>query len=133
MLASSNIIITLGKSKDFLRSAFVLHVFALIVLGKSSWPSMLKTGVCFCLIICFIHILRIRRPYSANYQLSHHKGYWLLHDQNQPAFKYEKAVINFEGGIFFLLTLTGISPKKTLLIFYDQISRADHRALMLLH
>ena len=132
MLASSNIIITFGKSKDFLRSALVLHVFAVIVLLKSSWPMMLKTGVCFGLIVLFIHILRIRRPYSSDYQLSHHKGYWLLHDQNQQASKYENAVISFEGGIFFLLTLTGFSPKKTLLIFYDQISSADHRALMLL-
>ena len=93
---------------------------------------MLRTGVLFCLIVCFIHILRIRRPYSANYRLSHHKGYWLLQDQNQQASKYEKAVINFEGGIFFLLTLTGSGSKKTLMIFYDQINSDDHRALMLL-
>ena len=133
MLASSNIIISLGKSKDYLRSAVLLHIFSAIVLFKSSWPMMIKLGLCACLIVLLIHILRTRRPYSDSYELSHQKGYWLLHSRKSESSKHEKLEITFEGGIFFLLTFTGISPKKTMLIFYDQISSSDHRALMLLN
>ncbi len=65
-------------------------------------------------------------------KLTYHPGYWLLHKADGQQLKFEKVILGFDGGIFFLLTLAGISPRKSLVVFKDQISITQYRVLKLL-
>ena len=73
--------------------------------------------------------MRNKLPMSHYQKLSYHPGYWILHEVNGRQIKYERASISFEGGIFVLLSLSGISSRKTLVIFKDQITTAQYRVL----
>lgn len=42
---------------------------------------------------------------------------------------YEQAHISFDAGLFILLTLTGEGASKKLVIFVDQLSPQQYRAL----
>lgn len=73
--------------------------------------------------------MRSKLPLPNHKKLSYHPSYWLLHKADGLQIKYERVSIIFEGGIFILLCLTGISPRKTLVIFKDQITVAQYRIL----
>ena len=45
--------------------------------------------------------------------------------------KYEKITLDFDTGLFMLLTLTGANQRKKWVIFKDQISSADYRIFKL--
>ncbi len=81
------------------------------------------------IIVFLINIFRAKLPLPNYQKLTYHSGYWLLHEATGQQIKYERAEISFEGGIFILLKLTGISPGKTLVIFKDQITVAQYRIL----
>lgn len=76
-----------------------------------------------------INIVRNKVPLPSYQKLSYHPGHWLLHRINGQHIKYKKASICFEGGIFILLRLQGISPEKKLVIFNDQITADQQRML----
>lgn len=73
--------------------------------------------------------MRSKLPLPQYQKLSYHLGYWLLHKTNGRQIKYEHASIGFEGGIFVLVNLTGISPQKTLVVFKDQMTVEQYRIL----
>lgn len=129
MLPLSNITITLSRSNDYLRYSLLLHLLTLIVLVRAGLPFALKVLLGCLLIFFFLKSIRSKLP-SPNYQkLTSHPGYWLLHDKTGCQIRYEQASISFEGGLFILLKLTGISPAKTIVIFNDQITIAQYRLL----
>ena len=106
-------------------------MLAIVVLLRSALP---LTMVIACVIVLILFILRIahsRIPLPRYHKLSYHPGYWLLHEMNGSQTKYEQVFIGFEGGLFILLTLTGINPRKKLVIFHDQMSVAQYRVLKL--
>lgn len=129
MLPLSNVTITLNKSKDYLKCTCLLHLLTLIVLMRSGLPLALKSFFGILVIVFFIKIFRAKLPLPNYQQLTYHRGYWLLHETVGQQIKYERAEIGFEGGIFILLKLTGISPRKTLVIFKDQITVEQYRIL----
>lgn len=129
MLPLSDFTITLSKSKDYLRCVVLLHLLAVIVLVRSGLPFMIKTPLGLLVVIFLINTMRNKLPLPHYQKLSHHPGYWVLHKANGQQIKYERASISFEGGIFVLLHLTGISPRKVLVIFKDQITVAQYRIL----
>ena len=77
-------------------------------------------------------IRRSKRPMPAYLKLTYHPSYWMLHKSKGQLLKYERASIGFDGGIFFYLNLTGINPRKNLIIFKDQIDVAQFRVLKLI-
>lgn len=81
------------------------------------------------LIVSFTLIVRSKIPVPEYRQLSYHKTYWLLHDIHEQEIRYEQAHISFDAGLFILLTLTGESLSKKLVIFVDQLSGSQYRAL----
>lgn len=129
MLPLSSFTITLGKSNHYLRIACLIHVFAMVVLSQSSLS--IYTLSCMLLIICvfFVHIVRSKTPVPAYTQLSYHQTYWLLHDSHQRSVSYEQVCISFDAGLFILLTLTTENISKKLVVFTDQLSDAQYRAL----
>ena len=131
LLPLSGFTITLNKSRDYVRCAVLIHVLAVIVLIRSALPLLMIFMLFLVLIIFFIFIIYSKSPISTYHKLSYHPGYWLLHEVNGNHIKFEHASIGFEGGVFLLLTLTGISPRKNLVIFKDQISTEEYRILKL--
>ena len=101
----------------------------MIVLVRSGLPLIEKAFFGLLLLVFFINVLRSKLPLPQYQALSYHPGYWLLQKTNGQQIKYERAYIGFEGGIFVLLHLTGISPQKTLVVFKDQITLEQHRML----
>jgi hypothetical protein len=129
LLPLSDFTIILSKSKDYLRCALLLHLVTMVVLVRSGLPFMMKLFLGLLLAISLITIIRNKLPLPNYEKLSYHPGYWLLHEVNGRQTKYEHASVGFEGGIFILLNLTGISPRKILVIFKDQITVAQYRIL----
>lgn len=62
-------------------------------------------------------------------QLTYLAGHWFLQEVSGLEKKYERVSIRFAGGIFMLLKLTGISPEKTVVVFYDQMMPEEYRLL----
>lgn len=129
MLPISNFTITLGKSSTYLKLVCLIHVFAVVVLWNSSLPLYILIIMMLILLVSFILIAYSRVPVPAFNQLSYHKNYWLLHDVYGHTIKYEQAHISFDAGLFVLLTLTGEDASKKLVIFADQLTTSQHRAL----
>jgi len=129
LLHLSNFTITLGKSNNYLRMACLIHVFAIVVLWHSSLPIYVIICMLLVLIVSLTLIARSKIPVPEYNQLSYHKSYWLLHDIHEQEIRYEQAHISFDAGLFILLALTGESPSKKLVIFVDQLSTSQYRAL----
>lgn len=81
------------------------------------------------LIGSFILIARNRVPVPSYDKLSYHTNYWLLHDVHGKTLKYEQAQLSFDAGLFILLSLISETSTKKLVIFTDQLTTAQHRAL----
>ena len=81
------------------------------------------------LAVSLTSIVRSKVPVAAYNQLSYRTNYWLLHDVHGQEIKYEQAYISFDAGIFILLTLTNDDSRKKLVIFVDQLSTSEYRAL----
>ena len=81
------------------------------------------------LIASMTWIVRSKVPVPAYTKLTYHTSHWLLHGRDEQTIRYEQAHIGFDAGLFILLTLTGESSSKKLVIFTDQLSHAHYRAL----
>ncbi len=131
MLPSSNFTIIFNASKDYLRSAVLLHVLATMVLLNSALSSWLSIPLTLALTHMLLRIMRSKTPLPMYHKLTYHPGYWLLHRVNGQPIKYERATISFDCGLFILLRLAGMSPSKTVVIFNDQMTSTQYRVLKL--
>lgn len=132
MLPLSDFTIKFSQSKDYIRSAFLLHLLAMVVLARSGLPLMMKFFLGSLLVFLYIHITRDQSPITSYQKLSYHPGGWILHGGKDKGIKYERVYIIFEGGVFILLQLSGINPRKTLVIFNDQMTINQYRTLKFL-
>lgn len=117
-------------SKDYRRLTWLIHLVAVVAVLRSglSWSvSLLGLGI---IVIGMVKMLA--SPPFATERLSYHTSSWFLHSQGGPALQYEHVKISFDGGLFLVLTLQGISPKKTRVVFYDQLSIEEMRGLRLI-
>jgi len=129
LLHLSGLTITFGKSSYYLRLTYLLHGFAVVALLKSSLPIYAEIGMVFILMVSITQIVRNKTPLPAYTQLSYHMTHWLLHDIHGQSMRYEQAHISFDAGLFMLLTLTSESSARKLVVFRDQLSDAQYRAL----
>ena len=132
MLPSSDFTITLNKSMDYLRIALIVHGLAFIVLLNSALPLLMLFPSMLILFFLLVRSIHNKTPLPIYCKLSYHPGYWLLHRSNGQYTKHERATIHFDGGLFILLGLSGISPAKTLVVFKDQMTVAQYRVLKLI-
>ena len=128
MLPSSDFTITLNKSTDYLRVALIIHGLAIIILLNSALPSLVLFPSVLALLLFLLRSIS-RPPLPLYGRLSYHAGSWLLHRVNGQYTQYKRATIDFDGGLFILLTLSDSSPTKKLVIFNDQITEAQYRVL----
>lgn len=131
MLLSSNVTISLSKSKDYLRCAVFIYALAFIVLMRSGLPLSITIPLSLLLIIFLALTIYSNAPIQAYQLLTYRSGYWLLNKVDGLEVKYEQLTISFDGGLFILLTLTGINPQKKMVVFKDQLTLAQYRVLKL--
>ncbi len=75
-----------------------------------------------------IYVLLKKEPYSA---LLYQDARWLLHKKNGAILHYQHMRIQFDGGIFILLSLTDdVLRKQLLILFKDQLT---HEQLRMIH
>ena len=101
----------------------------MIVLLRSALPLIVIIAFVMILTLSVIIIAHSRKALPNFLKLTYHPGYWLLHEVKGRQIKYERATIGFDGGLFMLLTLSGNSPRKNLVIFSDQITTAQYRLI----
>lgn len=65
-------------------------------------------------------------------QLSFFDDKWTVYEHNHHSQSYEKHRIMLELGIFFLIEFSSESQRKTVVIFFDQLSAEDYRLLHLI-
>ncbi len=132
MLHLSGLTIPLGKSSHYLRLVYLLHAFALVVLFNSALPWSVMAGFGVILICSVVLIARSKTPMPACKQLDYYVTHWLLHDMHGQSTRFERAFISFDAGLFILLTLSGMQSTRKLVIFTDQLSSFQYRALFLI-
>ena len=132
MLPISDFTIKLNSSNDYFKLAILLHLFALIVLFNSSLSTLLLIAGILVLILSIINIFIGKTPLPKYHKLTYQAGYWLIYKKNSLPLKYESAIIGFNGGIFIILNLTGISKPKKIVIFIDQLTKEQLRILKLI-
>jgi len=132
LLPLSNLTITFGKSANYLRLACLIHVFAMMVLLKSSLPFMLQIGMVFILVASLVHIVQNKTPMPSFLKISYHANHWLLHTIRGQEIKYERAYISFDAGLFVILILETDHSKKKLVVFIDQLTTTQYRSLYIM-
>lgn len=129
MLHLSGMTITLGKSNNYWRIACLIHLFAIVVLFNSSFPMLLLMMMSIVWMVSMTVIARTKIPVPAFSKLSYHLNYWILHSKFGDQIRYKQARISFDAGLFFLLTLSREDSQKKLVIFNDQLTPDQYRAL----
>lgn len=129
MSSLSSYTITLGKSKDFQRCTVFVHLLCVCLLYRSSFFPLL-VGPLTALIVLTMMLTFWQAVPEPNYtELSFQKTGWTLHKRNGDQISYQNLDIEFDGGLFMLLTLTNSKFRKRLVVFYDQITTAQYRML----
>lgn len=131
MLPSSDFTILFSKSKDYLRCAFIIHLFAIILLLGSSLSLLITLPLSAFLIGWLKKITKNGKPLPEYHKITYYPGYWLLHKTDGHHTKFTHVSVRFEGGLFILLKLSGINSDKNIVIFNDQITTAEYRVLRL--
>lgn len=107
----------------------LIHAFCLLVLFNSALPWPILISMLLVLILSFMHILRCKVPVPAFSKLSYHTNYWLLYRSDGEMIRYEQVHIGFDAGLFILLILTNENSQKKLVVFNDQLTMFQRRAL----
>ena len=132
MLPLSYLTFTFGKSKDFVKLAGVLHAFGAYVLFQSSLPFVIITGMTIVLLISIGRIARHPVPVPAFASISHHNDHWQLLGSLGQIHRYAHVCIRFDAGLFILLRLSNADACQTLVVFRDQLTTVQYRALNVL-
>lgn len=127
MSASSDLNLNFDPSKDYVRCVMLFHAFVIWVVVSSGLSLMMST--LFVLLLLMSLSTHRSRPIPTHKNLSYHTHRWHLTEVNGKITIYERAMIRFDGGLFFLLRLETESTQKNLLIFYDQLSTVQWRTL----
>jgi hypothetical protein len=132
LLPLSNVAITLKQSNSFVKLAGLLHAFAAYLMYQSSFSPAILTVMMLVGIVSMGRILRNPFPVPAYKSLSHHHDHWRLLGTFQQESRYEHVRIGFDAGLFMILILTDANACKKLVVFRDQLSTSQYRALNVL-
>ena len=100
------------------------------VLYSLSTPGIITSSIILCLIYNFWFVLRNPFPEKKYISLSFNKNQWKLLQNNAQELSYERVNIRVDTGFFMLLVFSGEGVrKKSLVVFYDQLTRLQLRLL----
>ncbi|HBI21127.1 MAG TPA: hypothetical protein DDY37_00815 [Legionella sp.] len=109
--------------------AGLLHAFGAYVLFQSSLPFVIMTAMTVVLLISIARIACNPIPVPAFASMGHHNDHWLLLGRFGQETRYEHVCIGFDAGLFMLLTLTNADSCKKIVVFRDQLTTPQYRAL----
>ena len=132
MLLLSDVTIPINLSKDYVRCAVIIHVFAIIVLFQSALPVSLDCLVIFFLIRQLWHIALCKTPFQIYQKIGYHEKHWYLYQINGEKKRYQQVKIRFDGVFFILIVLIAEQDKKKLILFNDQITNSHLRIIKLI-
>jgi hypothetical protein len=105
----------------------LFEALGFFIVWQSALLSIVKVAFTVVLFWGLYSICRYPKPQSKYLQLSYREGFWWLIDVEGLEQKYQKGEVTFRAGLFFLLTLKSDSSKLTLVVFNDQITKAQFR------
>lgn len=132
MLLLSDVTIPINLSKDYVRCAVLIYVFAIIVLLQSALPNTVHCLGTLFLIRQLWRIAQCKTPLEIYQKIAFHEKHWYLYQINGEKKRYQQAKIRFDGGFFMLIVLLAEQDKKTLILFADQIARSHLRIIKLI-
>ena len=122
---------TFVRSRDFQLLIIVLHVSALIVLWLSHWPIPLVLCLTVVLFVFAVVIVQEGVPHTEFTQWVWKDSYWLIHYRDGSVGCYTRVCICYDVGLFMRIELSNKTQSKKFIIFADQLTEADRRALYL--
>lgn len=132
LLISSNLLINLNKSRDYLLLGLFLNLLIIFLILQQNYSLIYTAIFCSMLIFPMINIYKTKKPHPNYLQLNFYQKKWFLHLANGEKIEYEKIKIRFDAGFFMLISLRGKNYHKNLVIFYDQITNDERRRIFLL-
>jgi hypothetical protein len=132
LLSLSRCIIKLSKSTSYSRLAFILSFFSAYLVINCQFWWLIKISLLGYLGFKFIYIYLNPFPYSDLIQFAFIKDEWILSYSVKPQLNYQKHRIVLDCGLFFLLEFSNETKRKIMVIFFDQLSPDDYRALCLI-
>jgi hypothetical protein len=115
-----------------MRMSFLVHGFAIYMLYYSIFPFYIKVTGSLFLIFVLIYIVHRQGQLSAIRQVSFELEKCTLTCKNGHKLIYDTYRVVLDVGIFFLLEFSGANSRKTIVVFFDQISPSEYRSLKLL-
>ena len=94
---------------------------------NSALPLLIQLMLILYLMACMTHVLLKKDPYVA---LLYQASRWLLHKTNGQILYYQQMRIQFDGGLFILLSLTDdVLQKQLIILFKDQLTHDQMRMI----
>ncbi|KTD21156.1 hypothetical protein [Legionella londiniensis] len=128
----SNFTITLDRSWDFLKLSALIHLFAGILIYRSSFAITAIALLIFILTIHFFYLLYHEYSGKNLCQIHYYGKKWHLLNRNHKSVQFERMDIVFHGGLFRVIELSGLNQKKRLVIFNDQVAPHQLKKLYIL-
>jgi hypothetical protein len=122
----------LGKSLDYLRVASLIYCSSLVVLYYSACFFAGKIIIGTLLVLQLIRIINNPRPNPNYSMLSYNKTAWLLHDNQDQQSSYDRLRVVINTDLFVLVELSTKKHRKLIVIFSDQLTENNYRALSIL-
>lgn len=130
-MITSALRINLQPSSLYCRLMMVLYLLTGMALYTSAMPWWMKGAFAFLLIGQLLTILRQKKPHPELQSLNYREPIWQLNDSKVDEYTELRCLFNL--GFCQIYTLKNEAGKKRkLLIFQDQLSKKDQRALNIL-
>lgn len=132
MLASLEITIKPKKSSTYLRFVTVLYGFSFFLLAYSSLYFFVKFLITLLLLLQFARDFYYQNPCSSLKEIRCCKKKWILVINNGTMQPYDEASILVHNVLFQLIAFSACNKKKCIVLFNDQLSSRQWRALHLI-
>jgi hypothetical protein len=131
MLITSELSIKFEQSRDYFLLNLVLSFLIILFMYLKDFSFLYITPIFLWLIFNLKNLYKDKRPHQNLVNLSYKNKTWVLKNTNDSELMFEKIKIRLDAGFFMLISLSGISKNKDLVVFYDQITKSERRKLFL--
>ena len=127
-----NYTVVFTKSTDYLRLMGVLYLLAELMLLNCGLSLIVKLLGSVVLLVQGLMIWKNPTPQPHHVTLEYLNKKWFLRHQDGYTQIFTQHRVLIEAGLFFMLHLSSEDTRKNVVIFFDQISPDDYRALRIL-
>ena len=128
----SELIIPLKRSRDYQLLLFFVYTFAIILVWLTHWPVAL-TGLLACLLSACAYVgIREGRPHTHCVQWVWRDELWQVYHVNGQVSIFTAMCVRYDLGFVLRMELSNREGRKSFLVFHDQLSLTERRALYFL-